>query len=890
MTASDLVCQTERRRHDVRRQHYNGLDYLEVSDDQRTLTVYFLGEAPENLGPENISITGGERIRDIQVVDVKVCPQHDPELDNCIVVTVDKPGDFSTYTLCLVNVPEDSRFDPRYRCLSFSFKAACPTDLDCKTVPVCPPDVHPQPEIDYLAKDYASFRRLILDRLAVVAPGWTDRHVPDLGITLVELFAYVGDYLSYYQDAVATEAYLDTARQRISVRRHARLVDYTVHEGCNARTWVHIDTSADAALPAHQLSFLTSFDNAPEAEGRLLTWNDLRSVPANRYEVFEPLLDGADAEIRLYASHNEIRFYTWGDTECCLPRGATTASLVDGPEQPRAEPPETQGSEKTPPDVAASVAEQESGEPEQRHQKSDDRAEGGDEAPPAGETPVQRLLHLKPGDVLIFEEIIGPKTGDPDDADPTRRHAVRLTHVEPVVDPLTGRPVLEVKWAEEDALPFALCLSVVGPPPECALIEDVSVARGNVVLTDHGRRLDEPEDLGCVPVEFEDVVCEREGRPSDVVQHPGRFRPTLDERRLTFSQPLQPSGPVAGLLDQDPRQALPWIRLVSRAASNGEPGESAADTAARRWIARRDLLASHPGDDHFVVEMDDRRRAHLRFGDGQMGSRPESGLCFEAVYRVGNGPDGNIGADKLRLAVSDEVVSGLTLVPRNPLPARGGTAPEPVAEVKLFAPHAFRQVRERAITADDYAELAARNPALQGAAAELRWNGSWYEARVAIDPFGRAEADATLLKEIETYLYRFRRIGHDLAVRPAQYVALDIAMDVCVKPSFLRGHVKAALLERFGTECLPDGSPGFFHPDALGFGQSIALSRLVAAAQRVPGVESVTVTRLQRLFEGPNGEIERGVLTIGPLEIPRLDNDPSFPENGRIQFELRGGR
>ena len=70
-------------------------------------------------------------------------------------------------------------------------------------------------------------------------PDWQERHVPDLGVTLVELLAYVGDYLSYYQDAVGTEAYLGTARQRISVRRHARLVDYQLHEGCNARAWVH---------------------------------------------------------------------------------------------------------------------------------------------------------------------------------------------------------------------------------------------------------------------------------------------------------------------------------------------------------------------------------------------------------------------------------------------------------------------------------------------------------------------------------------------------------------------------------------------------------------------------------------------------------------------------
>ena len=87
-----------------------------------------------------------------------------------------------------------------------------------------------------------SFRQLILDRLALIMPNWQETHVPDLGIALVEILAYTGDYLSYYQDAVATEAYLGTARQRITVRRHARLVDYALHEGCNSRAWVTVQT------------------------------------------------------------------------------------------------------------------------------------------------------------------------------------------------------------------------------------------------------------------------------------------------------------------------------------------------------------------------------------------------------------------------------------------------------------------------------------------------------------------------------------------------------------------------------------------------------------------------------------------------------------------------
>ena len=109
-------------------------------------------------------------------------------------------------------------------------------------------------------------------------------------------------------------------------------------------------------------------------------------------------------------------------------------------------------------------------------------------------------------------------------------------------------------------------------------------------------------------------------------------------------------------------------------------------------------------------------------------------------------------------------------------------------------------------------------------------------------------------------------------------------------PGYTRGHVKSALLDIFSNGVLADGKLGFFHPDNLTFGQSIRLSNLVATAQAVTGVESITVTKLERLFEGSNMELENGILPISPVEIPRLDNDPSFPENGRLELKMRGGR
>ena len=42
-----------------------------------------------------------------------------------------------------------------------------------------PPENLPAPLIDYLAKDYGSFRRLMLDRLSVIMPDWTERNPAD---------------------------------------------------------------------------------------------------------------------------------------------------------------------------------------------------------------------------------------------------------------------------------------------------------------------------------------------------------------------------------------------------------------------------------------------------------------------------------------------------------------------------------------------------------------------------------------------------------------------------------------------------------------------------------------------------------------------------------------
>jgi predicted phage baseplate assembly protein len=310
------------------------------------------------------------------------------------------------------------------------------------------------------------------------------------------------------------------------------------------------------------------------------------------------------------------------------------------------------------------------------------------------------------------------------------------------------------------------------------------------------------------------------------------------------------------------------------------------------WKAQPDLLRSGPDDFHFVVEIDNDGHPHLRFGDGELGRIPAAATEFRAVYRYGNGIAGNVGAGAIRHVTWCLIQPSGILGIRNPFPAQGGIDPEPMAEVKLFAPSAFRKRLQRAVTADDYASLAQTEfpSKVQRAAAYLRWNGSWYEAQVSVDQVGRIEAEPILLGEVESRLYPYLRIGHDLRVASAQLVPLDIKLDICVRPEYLRGHVKAAVLDVFSHRRRRDGGLGFFHPDNLTFGGSIYLSQLVATAMSVPGVESAVVTQLKRYGEQPRTEIRDGVLSLGPLEVPQLENDPSFPEHGRLELTIGGGR
>ncbi|HWB76182.1 MAG TPA: putative baseplate assembly protein, partial [Nannocystaceae bacterium] len=778
----------------------DAIDYVVVADGlavpdsirQRVLLVRTVfGDHMGALGPDVVRITGGVRVRDpivtwaMPMPDVVAPggPADDPAMEpdplarawlaarvaatpdaaQWLVVRVAEPGDYSRYTLRLASASGTPvpGFDRRLAEVELSFKVECPATDDCGATDECAVQPVVAPEIDYLARDFPSFRRLLFDRLSLLQPGEDDRGAAQLRTTLVELLAWGADRVAYQQDAVATEAYLGTARLRRSVRRHARLLDYPMHEGCNARAFVHLQiagpggvgSAAAPAVPVGAQFWTRVPDLIDDTTLEALPWIDAvlaRKVgtPPVVFEAIAPL-------VRASSVHDEIAIHVWGDTDCCLAAGSTAITVVD-----------------------------------------------------------PGALELAPGDFVLLEEIAWtPAVDDTPRRDPDRTHRqiVRLTAVSaPYPDELVGVDVRDLEWALADALRFDLPLAA----PDGRTV----VVRGNMVLVDQGAVAHE-----------DDVAVQSFGRRGRVA--------VLERTGMVWREPVPTTidTPAAVMVAQDPRRAMPAIELT--------------DPDGAQWTPRRDLLGSAGSALDFVVEMESDGRAHLRFGDDRLGRAPISATFAHARYRVGNGTTGNVGAESIVHAAADPdrpdafplTTAQKIAAVRNPLPAEGGSAPEPIDDVRLYAPRAFRR-QERAVTVADWAEITQRDPEIQRAVARIEWTGSWATVFVHIDPRDGRPVDDDLRARQLARLDRYRLAGYDLEIVAPQHVAVDLAATVCVAPGFGRDDVQRRLRREFATGRLPDGRRGFFHPDEFTFGQSLFLSRVVARMMAVPGVREVDFT------------------------------------------------
>jgi hypothetical protein len=301
-----------------------GIDFVFVHPGQTTLDVFFL-RPPDDLAVPLVNDVLASQIRiaspsagEVPVTGVAWTVADGRDV---LRLTTAFPGGFSLYRLHI----DDPRIDPYFNDVAFSFKANCPSELDCQAGPhECPPEAAVDFPVDYLARDFNSFRRALLDFASERYPDWEDRLEADVGVMLAEVMSAIGDELAYYQDRVGREAYLETASQRRSLRRHARLVDYELHDGAGATTWLDVTVKPGAAGILAAGAQVWERGPNPDEPAPLERRRQSRVV----YEVGTGLRGSGGFGVA--AVRNQFTPHVWDEDDRCLPVGATTLD-ISGP-------------------------------------------------------------------------------------------------------------------------------------------------------------------------------------------------------------------------------------------------------------------------------------------------------------------------------------------------------------------------------------------------------------------------------------------------------------------------------------------------------------------------------------------------------------------------------
>ena len=104
------------------------------------------------------------------------------------------------------------------------------------------------PQVDYTSRDYAAIRDDLIALIPSLLPEWTTTDASDFGITLIELFAYMGDMLNYYIDRSANEGFINTATQRSSVLSIAKMLNYNPSTGTPATATLTFQNSTASII------------------------------------------------------------------------------------------------------------------------------------------------------------------------------------------------------------------------------------------------------------------------------------------------------------------------------------------------------------------------------------------------------------------------------------------------------------------------------------------------------------------------------------------------------------------------------------------------------------------------------------------------------------------
>jgi hypothetical protein len=245
------------------------------------------------------------------------------------------------------------------------------------------------------------------------------------------------------------------------------------------------------------------------------------------------------------------------------------------------------------------------------------------------------------------------------------------------------------------------------------------------------------------------------------------------------------------------------------------------------WDDVPTLYGAGARDRSYAVRTDEQGKVYVQFGDGEHGSRLPSGSNnVRARYRKGLGAAGNVGPGALAQLLDRPLgVKGVS----NPEAATGGVDPESEESARASIPLGVRTL-DRAVSLLDYEDFARAfsGVAKANAAVLLLRAGRTVVVSVAFEGGDRLDDLATALRT-----HGDPRV--EVAVLAGTTQTFRLALRVAVDPAYETAAVLA------GVEAALRSAYSF---DARDFTDPVYRSGIVAVAHTVAGVLAVDVDRL----------------------------------------------
>ena len=279
------------------------------------------------------------------------------------------------------------------------------------------------------------------------------------------------------------------------------------------------------------------------------------------------------------------------------------------------------------------------------------------------------------------------------------------------------------------------------------------------------------------------------------------------------------------------------------------------------WTQIYRMIDADAIDRVFTVYVNENGTSIIRCGDGVMGRVPTVGAAVFATYRYGKGAAGNVGANTISSMVTGTDIATKFDTVTNAAAAVGGADAETLESMRTNIPRSLRSL-DRAVTLQDYADLAIQIPGVNKAAA-----GAVLNTNVSLAVLGAnyTTPDTTVVQQ---FIDARKMIGTTVTIVGPTYKLFNVTGAIVVNPLYLRSAVQAAVVAAI------NGYYGFSNVD---FGFTSRLADLFQLIANTPGVATCSIS--QHYIQGGSAALDQND-TI-------LYNE--FPKVGTLSISASGG-